>query len=220
MDAPKSAPQFRARSVERRVQPSQLDTATPVADRKLEITDRATLDPSRAREQAAEIHADRRSQIDYLVMEYLEGETVADRVKKGALPLDQVLRYSIEISDALDEVYVQPFPGPGGKRQISAEGGIEPVWAPNGRELFYRIGDKMMAVEVTLQPAFGAGTPRMLFEGDYVGEVGRRANYDVTPDGQRFLMVKASEQESAATQIIVVENWFEGLKRKARSSGK
>jgi eukaryotic-like serine/threonine-protein kinase len=49
------------------------------------------------------------------------------------------------------EVYVQPYPGPGGKWQISTEGGTEPIWNPNGRELFYRSGDKMMAVEITTQ---------------------------------------------------------------------
>jgi Tol biopolymer transport system component len=52
------------------------------------------------------------------------------------------------------EVYVQPYPGPGGKYQISTEGGTEPVWNRNGKELFYRSGDKMMTVEVTTQPNF------------------------------------------------------------------
>ena len=56
------------------------------------------------------------------------------------------------------EIYVQPYPGPGGKWQISTEGGTEPVWNPNGRELFYRSGDKMMAVDITTQPGFAAGT--------------------------------------------------------------
>src|ERR1700676_5576985 len=52
------------------------------------------------------------------------------------------------------EVYVQSYPGPGGKWQISTEGGTEPVWTRNGRELFYRSGDKMMAVDVATQPGF------------------------------------------------------------------
>jgi hypothetical protein len=66
------------------------------------------------------------------------------------------------------EVYVQPYPGPGGKSQISTEGGTEPAWNSNGRELCYRSGDKMMAVEIATQPSFTAGKPRMLFEGRYV----------------------------------------------------
>jgi Tol biopolymer transport system component len=113
------------------------------------------------------------------------------------------------------EVYVQPYPGPGGKWQISTEGGSEPVWNPKGRELFYRRGDKMMAVEIATQPGFAAGTPRMLFEGQYAPAPFPIVNYDVSLDGQRFLMVKPTEQDHAApTQINVVLNWFEELKQK------
>jgi len=112
------------------------------------------------------------------------------------------------------EVYVQPYPGPGGKWQVSTEGGTEPVWNRNGRELFYRSGDKMMAVDVTTQPSFVAGKSRMLFQGPYLPTPGTLPNYDVSPDGQRFLMLKPSEQsEAAPTQINVVLNWFEELKR-------
>jgi serine/threonine-protein kinase len=111
------------------------------------------------------------------------------------------------------EIYVQPYPGPGGKWQISTEGGAEPAWNPNGRELFYRSGDKMMSVDIATQPGFAAGKPRMLFEGRYEPPPFPIANYDVAPDGQRFLMIKASE-EGASTQINVVLNWFEELKRR------
>ncbi|HEV2247463.1 MAG TPA: protein kinase [Terriglobia bacterium] len=113
------------------------------------------------------------------------------------------------------EVYVQPYPGPGGKWQISTEGGTEPVWNPNGRELFYRTGDKMMAVDISTQTGFAASTPRMLFEGRYEQPPVPLHNYDVSPDGQHFLMLKPVEQEQAApTQINVVLNWFEELKRR------
>jgi eukaryotic-like serine/threonine-protein kinase len=119
------------------------------------------------------------------------------------------------------EVYVQPFPGPGGKWQISTEGGTEPVWNRNGRELFYRSGDKMIAVEITTQPNFSVGKPQLLFEGPYVlGVSGPFPNYDVSPDGQRFLMLKPAEQEQAATQINVVLNWFEELKQKVPTGKK
>jgi Tol biopolymer transport system component len=113
------------------------------------------------------------------------------------------------------EVYVQPYPGPGGKWQISTEGGGEPLWNPNGRELFYRNGNKMMAVEVTTQPGFTPGKPRLLFEGGYTPSTALSTNYDVSPDGQRFLMLKPVEtQTSTPTQINVVLNWFEELKRR------
>ena len=129
------------------------------------------------------------------------------------------------------EIYVQPYPGPGGKWQISPDGGMEPVWNPNGRELFYRSGDTMMAVEVEVgqastpvssgqagrpvATAFSPGRPRVLFDaGQYLPTPLTFPNYDVSPDGQRFLMLKATEQEQAATQINVVLNWFEELKQR------
>jgi len=113
------------------------------------------------------------------------------------------------------EVYAQPYPGPGRKLQISTEGGTEPVWNRNGRELFYRSGDKMMAVDIATQPGFAAGKPHLLFEGIYERTPATSPNYDVSPDGQRFLMLKPDAQEAAApTQINVVLNWFEELKRR------
>ncbi len=120
------------------------------------------------------------------------------------------------------EVYVQSFPGPGVKRRVSTEGGVGPVWARNGRELFYRHGDKVMAVTVTLQPEFTASSPRALFEGRYI-ELGRRdsrANYDVTGDGQRFVMIRSAEQQAAPTQLNVVLEWFAEVKRRAPVEGK
>ena len=116
---------------------------------------------------------------------------------------------------------MQPYPGSGGKWQISTEGGTEPVWNRNGRELFYRNGDKMMAVDIATQPSFTAGKPHMLFEGHYVPPPGTAPNYDVSPDGQRFLMIKPSEAGDAApSQINVVLNWFEELKRRAPTAKK
>ncbi len=109
------------------------------------------------------------------------------------------------------EIYVQPFPGPGGKWQVSTNGGTRPVWARNGRELFYRSGEKMVVVPVETQPAFKAGTPRVVFEHPY-WHTGH--DYDVTADG-RFIMIKKSEQQAAPTQVNVVLNWFEELKRQA-----
>ena len=119
------------------------------------------------------------------------------------------------------EVYVQPYPGPGGKWQVSTEGGNEPVWNRDGRELFYRSGDKMMAVDIATQPGFTAGKPKVLFDGQYVPTTTTIPQYDVSPDSQRFLMLKAVEQSQAApTQIIVVQNWFEELKQKVPTGKK
>ncbi len=119
------------------------------------------------------------------------------------------------------EIYVRTYPGPGGKWQISTEGGAEPAWNPNGRELFYRRGNKMMAADIAPQPSFAAGKPRVLFEGLYLPSQGTSPNYDVSPDGQRFLMLKPTESaEAAPTQINVVLNWFEELKRRVPTGNK
>jgi eukaryotic-like serine/threonine-protein kinase len=119
------------------------------------------------------------------------------------------------------EIYVQLYPGPGGKLQVSRDGGVEPLWNPNGRELFYRNGNKMMAVAITTQPSFTLGIPQLLFERSYVLATVPISNYDVSPDGRRFLMIKPTEQEQAArTQINIVLNWFEELKRKVPTGKK
>ncbi len=110
-----------------------------------------------------------------------------------------------------DEVYVQPYPGPGGKWPISTEGGTEPRWSADGRELFYRLGDKMMVVEVRSEPAFSSERPQLVFEVPYLRDQFGTSNYDISPDGQRFLMIK--EEGGQQAQINVVLNWFEELKR-------
>ncbi len=112
------------------------------------------------------------------------------------------------------EIYVQSFPGPGGKWQISTEGGREPVWARNGRELFYRNNHGMMAVEIVAEPTFVARKPRLLLKEQYDTLPMPTANYDVAADG-RFVMMKEAglSDKSARTQIHLVLNWFEELKR-------
>lgn len=105
------------------------------------------------------------------------------------------------------EVYVRAYPGPGPKVQISTQGGAEPVWARNGRELFYRSGDAVLEMDVTLQPSFIAGKPRELFRGSYF-TLPSPAQYDVSADGQRFLMILPDPRESAPSQVAVVVKRF------------
>jgi serine/threonine-protein kinase len=109
------------------------------------------------------------------------------------------------------EIYVRPYPGPGRKWQISAGGGTEPAWAPDGRMLFYRSGYRMMAVEITLQPDFRPGKPRLLFERPYRKALWG-ANYDVAPDGARFVMIQGGEDLTSDSGVKIVLNWFEELK--------
>jgi hypothetical protein len=128
------------------------------------------------------------------------------------------------------EVYVQPFPGPGRRVQISTDSGSSPAWRGDGKELYYvdqRMvggGDRfriegpalvsVMAVRVHAgREGFSVGAPRKLFEGPFVVESGARS-YDVTRDGQRFLMVQVLEPlPEPATELILVTNWFEELRR-------
>jgi Tol biopolymer transport system component len=112
------------------------------------------------------------------------------------------------------EVYVRPVPGPGEQFTISTDGGNEPVWARSANRLYYRVGNAMMAVDITTTPTFSAGTPRKLFEGPYERSGVFWPNYDVTPDGQRFLMIKSTDEVVAAVQINVVLNWSEELKQR------
>ena len=118
-----------------------------------------------------------------------------------------------------DEIYVQPYPKPGGKWLISANGGSYPLWAHSGREIFYRSDDKMMVAPVETQPTFKAGTPRMLFRnGDYLigGFLGLGlGNYDVASDGQHFLMIKEKEAPASSKELSIVLHWTDELKRLA-----
>jgi serine/threonine-protein kinase len=137
--------------------------------------------------------------------------TSASEVRPRFSPDGRWLAYQSNESGR-DEVYVRPFPGPGGKWQISTEGGGLPFWARNGRELFYINDNKVMAVEITPGSGLTAGVPRLLFErNELLGGYTSRA--DVSLDGQRFLMIQPAESADVATQINVVLNWFEELKR-------
>jgi Tol biopolymer transport system component/predicted Ser/Thr protein kinase len=126
------------------------------------------------------------------------------------------------------EVYVRPFPGPGGKWQVSTEGASEVTWSPKGNELFYRTGEqreKMMVVDIQTQPSFSTDKPRQLFEGPYANSAAAgsmAADYSIAADGQRFLMLKPREQQqqTTLTQIVVVQNWFEELKQRVPAGTK
>jgi hypothetical protein len=118
-------------------------------------------------------------------------------------------------------VYVQPYPGPGARQQVSANGGTGPAWSHDGRELFYTTTQasggqatltRIMSVPITLRPHFTMGVARQLFEGRYGATAGIRS-YDVTADGRRFLMVQQKERPpAAASEMILVQNWLEELK--------
>jgi len=123
------------------------------------------------------------------------------------------------------EIYVRPFPSvEDGVWQVSRDGGSQVLWGPNGRELFYVSADrKLMAVPVQIGGEhFTYGTPDIVIEGPYraltlpparQNNIPAMARYDVSHDGERFLMMK--EIEPSARELAVVLNWFEELKRLA-----
>lgn len=104
------------------------------------------------------------------------------------------------------------IPGPGARYLISTNGGREPVWSRDGRELFYRENTALLAVSVETRGSFRAGTPKLLFDGPYQADSTGHASYDVSPDGRRFLMIR--NEEGGLTELRVVLNFAEELKKR------
>jgi serine/threonine-protein kinase len=121
-------------------------------------------------------------------------------------------RWLVYVSDesGREEVYVRPFPSAGSRWPISVDGGREPVWARSGGEVFYRNGNRMMAVTVTSDATFTATKPALLFEGKALSGIG---SYDVTPEGE-FLMIEPGESDSPASQLNVVLNWLQEVRQR------
>jgi serine/threonine-protein kinase len=127
------------------------------------------------------------------------------------------------------QIYVRPFPNVAdGQYQISSGGGRTPAWAPHGQELFFAGRASIIAVPVQLTPIFTHGNPTKLFDapsilldGRFATNGGTRRAYDVSRDGQRFLMIKedaaSSDGSAAPASMIVVQNWLEELKAKLPS---
>ena len=119
-----------------------------------------------------------------------------------------------------EEVYVRPFPDAGsGLVQVSTDGGLEPVWAHSGRELFYRNGaNELVAVQVTGDPTFAAGQQEVLFSmADYQPSNGNPM-YTVSPDDQRFVMLRMGDEAAGSAETYLVTNWFEELRQRMGSN--
>ncbi|MCZ6857073.1 MAG: protein kinase [Gemmatimonadetes bacterium] len=106
------------------------------------------------------------------------------------------------------QVYVVPFPGPGGRTPVSIDGGLSPVWSADGSELYFRQGSKVVGAKIALTPEIEVSPPELLFDGPYTLDLMGHQRYDVAPDG-RFLMVENSED----FRVVVVEGFFEELRR-------
>jgi serine/threonine protein kinase/Tol biopolymer transport system component len=116
------------------------------------------------------------------------------------------------------EVYVRPFPGPGGKWQVSTGGGLLPKWSRNGKELFYRTMDsKIMAVTYTASgDSFRADKPRLWSPGQFADLGTGTYAFDLHPDGKRFAVLKApgTEQTATVNKVSFIFNFFDELRRK------
>ncbi|MEO8227125.1 MAG: protein kinase [Gemmatimonadota bacterium] len=126
-------------------------------------------------------------------------------------------RWIASVTDAsgISEVVVQGFPGPGARVQVSAGGGSEPMWARDGRRIFYRDGRHLMAATITTTPSLAVTARTAIFADDYMFAQAPHANYDVSPDGTRFLMVKSAQQP----ELFVVYGWADELRAQLRGAG-
>ncbi|MCI0447157.1 protein kinase, partial [bacterium] len=160
----------------------------------------------------------------YLAFESLSGEQgtdiyIADLSKEGkpqpllATPFNEAFaafspdgRWLAYVSDesGKDEVYIRSFLEPVTRIQISTQGGTGPLWSHDGKELFYSYGRQMMVVQLAYSPEFSASVPSKLFDGPFVWE--RAGNYDITPDGQRFVMIYRGTPEGATEVVRVITN--------------
>ena len=126
-------------------------------------------------------------------------------------PDGRFLAYQSDASGR-NEIYVRPYPNvEEGRWQFSRGGGTQPLWARNGRELFYvASGGQLMAVPVQTESALEYGNAEIVLDRPTLGgPLGR--NYDVSPDGERFLMIK--EGDASDVELILAQNWGEELKR-------
>ena len=144
----------------------------------------------------------------------MEGREVEPLLQSSAIewgltfsPDGRLMAYTSDESGRY-EVYVQPYSPTGPKFQISTGGGEEPQWSPRGDELFYRNGNEWMRAAITTEPELEISRPQLLFRGNYVNVPG--PSYDVSPDGERFLLLQPPHQDPP-TELHLIVNWFESF---------
>jgi Tol biopolymer transport system component len=120
------------------------------------------------------------------------------------------------------EIYLRRFPGGESKVRVSAEGGNYPLWSPDGRVLFIQSvdGSKVTAVPIQTTPALRIGKPRLILEGRFAASSDMGLSYAVSPDGRRLLMTRQQEDPRTASELIVIQNWFEEIERLAGAGGR
>ena len=139
----------------------------------------------------------------------------AERADNGVVSRDgKWLAFQSEVSGRV-EVYVQPFPGPGPRKQVSTTGGSLPLWPRDGRTLYFdSLDNRVMAADVTTGAAFSASVPRVQFEGRFKTSVNSNTPYDISLDSRRLLRVQQIHPDAGVTHIDVVLNWATQLGRR------
>ena len=153
----------------------------------------------------------------------LSGDTVVRPIANNPAAIETMPRISpdghwiafVTNESGRDEVVVQPFPGPGGRVQLSAGGGTEPVWSRDGRRLFYRGDARLMAATIRATPAFTVVARDTVLADTYVHSSNPHANYDVLPDGTHFVFL----QPDSEGELMVVASWGSVLKERMASAG-
>jgi eukaryotic-like serine/threonine-protein kinase len=158
----------------------------------------------------------------------LVGQSVGKPFVNGIVSPDgRWLAYQSDESGST-QIYVAPFPGPGGRWQISTAGGIEPRWSKSSHELFYLAGPDLLSLNkpqlvavpyYVEQNTFEPGRPVVLFEGDFLTRI-PYSSYDVASDGQHFVMFQdaGNNTQSVAVQPTVLLNWLDQMRRLVASS--
>jgi eukaryotic-like serine/threonine-protein kinase len=162
------------------------------------------------------VHAERRS--DLMLLSADGGElrpylaTTFAEVGGRLSPDGKWLAYSSSESGR-QEIYVQSFPAPGGKVRVSTGGGTQPVWSRDGRELFYRSAEQLMAVKVSFDEGVSVGTPVALFQDAFLRPQGEgHTTYDVFPDGS-FLFLEGTQRAADAPTVVAIFNWASDVAR-------
>ena len=109
------------------------------------------------------------------------------------------------------EIFVAPFSGAGERRLVSADGGVEPLWSRDGRELFFQNGNRLMSVAVTPGATFSATLPRVEHEGRFLRSITGNTSFSIAPDGRRFLRIQPVDQQPSILRIDLVLNWYSEL---------
>jgi serine/threonine protein kinase len=131
------------------------------------------------------------------------------RKRSGRFSPDGKLMAFVSDETGEYQVYVTAYPGPGPTVAVSAEGGLSPVWSPDGQELFFRLAGKVMAARVSGGPPLRVDAPVQLFDGPYTLDLKGHQREDIAPDGKSFLMVENTDDFG----IVIVQNWTDELKR-------